>query len=111
MGFHISPSTEEHQAPKPVKVAAEDAIEAGVGSNYPPKHWDTTEKSILLLGSVLDVKSLGKYIYAWTVYGYGELTATADAGNDVWLAFVKAAGRLKKAEEKFQKSSQSGPPR
>ncbi|KAK5188618.1 hypothetical protein LTR92_011353 [Exophiala xenobiotica] len=37
----------------------EDAIRAGIPASYSIKHWDSTERPIILLGSVFDANSLG----------------------------------------------------
>lgn len=47
---------------------AKDAKKNGILAVYSLKHWDPEEEPILLLGSVFDAHSLGKWIYDWTVF-------------------------------------------
>jgi hypothetical protein len=44
-----------------------DAIRAGIPTGYSIKNWDPTEPLVVLLGSVFDPNSLGKWIYDRTV--------------------------------------------
>jgi len=43
----------------------------GIPVGYSIKNWDREEVPIVLLGSVFDANSLGKWIYDWTVYRCG----------------------------------------
>ncbi|KKY14925.1 putative vegetative cell wall protein gp1 [Phaeomoniella chlamydospora] len=83
----------------PVKATEEDAIAAGIPAGYSIKNWDPTESPIILLGSVFDANSLGKWIYDWTVYHHGASTPMADVAGDLWLLLIKLAGKMKRAEE------------
>jgi hypothetical protein len=60
------------------KASEEDAIKWGIPRGYSIKNWDPTELPIILLGSVFDANSLGKWIYDWTVYHHGASTPMAD---------------------------------
>ncbi len=91
-------SKQKDQFSESVKATAEDAIKAGISPNCSLKSWDPTESPILLLGSVFDANSLGKYIYDWTVSHRGKSTPSADIAGDLWLLLIKVAGRLKRAE-------------
>ena len=71
----------------------------GIPTGYSIKHWDPTEAPIILLGSVFDANSLGKWIYDWTVYHHGGATPTADMAGDFWLLLIRLAGKMKWAEE------------
>ena len=64
---HRRPSTAT-KAQVPLKATDEDARRAGIPAGYSFKNWDPTEEPILLLGSVFDANSLGKWIYDWTVF-------------------------------------------
>ncbi|KAL2438282.1 hypothetical protein ABEF95_005810 [Exophiala dermatitidis] len=77
----------------------EDAIRAGIPPGYSIKHWDPTELPIILLGSVFDANSLGKWIYDWTVFHHGASTPIADMAGELWLLLIKLAGKMKRAEE------------
>ena len=86
-------------ANRPPKATEEDAARAGIPSGYSIKNWDPTESPIVLLGSVFDANSLGKWIYDWTVYHHGPSTPMADVAGDLWLLLIKLAGKMKRAEE------------
>ncbi|KAJ5881130.1 uncharacterized protein N7473_012183 [Penicillium subrubescens] len=85
---------------KPPPVATEeDAERAGIPPGYSTKNWDPTEAPIILLGSVFDANSLGKWIYDWTVFHHGASTPMADVAGDLWLLLIKLAGKVKRADE------------
>lgn len=87
-------------ASKPTPKATEaDAERAGVPGGYSIKNWDPTEAPILLLGSVFDANSLGKWIYDWTVFHHGASIPMADVAGDLWLLLIKLAGKVKRADE------------
>jgi hypothetical protein len=92
------PTKSSYTKPPP-KATEEDAIRAGIPSGYSIKNWDPTESPIVLLGSVFDANSLGKWIYDWTVYHHGASTPMADVAGDLWLLLIKLAGKMKRAEE------------
>ena len=92
------PKPKTHVRP-PLKATEEDAIRAGIPAGYSIKNWDPTESPIVLLGSVFDANSLGKWIYDWTVYHHGASTPMADVAGDLWLLLIKLAGKMKRAEE------------
>ncbi|KAK5165524.1 uncharacterized protein LTR77_009053 [Saxophila tyrrhenica] len=83
----------------PPKATAEDARQAGIPAGYCYKNWDPTEEPILLLGSVFDANSLGKWIYDWTVFFYGAATPMSEVAGDLWLLLIQLAGKVKRAEE------------
>jgi hypothetical protein len=53
----------------------------------------------MLLGSVFDAKSLGKWIYDWTVYHHGPATPITDMAGELSLLLTQLAGKVKRAEE------------
>lgn len=77
----------------------DDAQRAGIPAGYSIKNWDPTERPIILLGSVFDANSLGKWIYDWTVFHHGASSPMADVAGDLWLLLIKLAGKMKRAEE------------
>lgn len=83
----------------PPKATEEDARRAGIPAGYSIKNWDPTEEPILLLGSVFDANSLGKWIYDWTVYFYGAATPMSEVAGELWLLLIQLAGKVKRAEE------------
>lgn len=95
-----TPKPKPPPASKPPPVATEeDAERAGVPPGYSIKNWDPTEAPIILLGSVFDANSLGKWIYDWTVFHHGASTPMADVAGDLWLLLIKLAGKVKRADE------------
>jgi hypothetical protein len=101
-----STTTRASQKPKPTaaerptpKATEEDAIRAGIPPGYSIKNWDPTEMPIILLGSVFDANSLGKWVYDWTVFHYGASAPMADVAGDLWLLLIKLAGKVKRADE------------
>ena len=86
-------------AKPPPQATAEDAAKAGIPAGYSIKNWDPTEAAVLLLGSVFDANSLGKWIYDWTVYHHGPATPMSEVAGDLWLLLIKLAGKMKRAEE------------
>jgi hypothetical protein len=85
------------------KATEEDARRAGIPAGYSYKNWDPTEEPIMLLGSVFDANSLGKWIYDWTVFHYGPGTPLAEMAGELWLLLIQLAGKVKRAEETMQK--------
>ncbi|KAE8322146.1 hypothetical protein BDV39DRAFT_210080 [Aspergillus sergii] len=83
----------------PLKATEEDAAKAGIPAGYSIKNWDPTETPIILLGSVFDANSLGKWIYDWTVFHHGASTPMADVAGELWLLLIKLAGKIKRADE------------
>lgn len=101
-----STSTRTPSKPKPSasskptpKATEEDAERAGIPAGYSFKNWDPTEAPIVLLGSVFDANSLGKWVYDWTVFHHGASTPMADVAGDLWLLLIKLAGKIKRADE------------
>lgn len=94
------PAAKPKAAPPPPPVATPaDAAKAGIPAGYSIKNWDPTESPVLLLGSVFDANSLGKWIYDWTVFHHGAATPMSDVAGDLWLLLIKLAGKMKRADE------------
>ncbi|KAL5405159.1 hypothetical protein PMIN03_008618 [Paraphaeosphaeria minitans] len=81
------------------KATEADARRAGIPAGYSYKNWDPTEEPIMLLGSVFDANSLGKWIYDWTVFHYGPTSPLAEMAGDLWVLLIQLAGKVKRAEE------------
>jgi hypothetical protein len=77
----------------------QDAARASIPAGYSIKNWDPSERPIILLGSVFDANSLGKWIYDWTVYKYTASHPFADEAGEMWLLLIKLAGKIRRAEE------------
>ncbi len=78
------------------KLAAKAAW--NIPEGYSVIHWDTDEVPLVLLGSVFDANSLGKWIYDWTVYRHGGSSPIAGVAGDLWIHLIKLAGKMKRAE-------------
>ncbi|KAF2719336.1 vegetative cell wall protein gp1 [Polychaeton citri CBS 116435] len=85
--------------PSPQKASEEDARRAGIPAGYSYKNWDPSEEPILLLGSVFDANSLGKWIYDWTVFFYGPAAPMSEVAGELWVLLIQLAGKVKRAEE------------
>lgn len=93
------PASSAKAASSPREATPADAMAAGIPAGYSYKYWDPSEEPILLLGSVFDANSLGRWIYDWTVYHYGASTPMADLAGDLWLLLIQLASKIKRAEE------------
>jgi hypothetical protein len=60
----------------------------------------TEENPIVLLGTVFDYNSLGKWIYDWTVYVFDDGShPISELAGDLWMLLIQLAGKTKRAEE------------
>ncbi|KAK1753992.1 hypothetical protein QBC47DRAFT_302835 [Echria macrotheca] len=99
-------SSHTHKKPPPEtkrQATEADAKRHRIPQGYSLKNWDPNEEPIMLLGSVFDANSLGKWIYDWTVYHHGPATPIADMAGDMWLLLIKLAGKIKRAEDTIPK--------
>lgn len=96
-------SSHKKSQPPPKQASPADAKRHGIPSGYSLKNWDPTEEPIMLLGSVFDANSLGKWIYDWTVYHHGPATPIADMAGELWLLLIQLAGKLKRADDAIPK--------
>jgi hypothetical protein len=92
-------STSSKQPPRRRQATEKDREKYAIREDYSVKNWDPEEVPILLLGSVFDANSLGKWIYDWTVYKMGPTTPISDMAGDLWLLLIKLYGKVKKAED------------
>jgi hypothetical protein len=92
-------SQSKKPAPAATKATEADAKKHKIPPGYSLKNWDPTEEPILLLGSVFDANSLGKWVYDWTVYHHGPATPISDMAGEMWLLLIQLAGKIKRAEE------------
>lgn len=91
----------------PAQATEEDARRAGIPAGYSHKNWDPTEEPILLLGSVFDANSLGKWIYDWTVFFFGPATPMTEIAGELWLLLIQLAGKIKRAEDTMSRIRQN----
>lgn len=97
----VRPASQHRAKPPPAtpKATEADARKHCIPTGYSLKNWDPNEEPILLLGSVFDANSLGKWIYDWTVYHHGPATPISDMSGELWLLLIQLAGKVKRAEE------------
>ncbi|KAF5976244.1 hypothetical protein FBULB1_7019 [Fusarium bulbicola] len=81
------------------KATEADAKRHKIPAGYSLKHWDPDEEPIILLSSVFDTNTLGKWIYDWSIYAHGPSTSISDMAGELWLLLIQLAGKLKRAEE------------
>lgn len=92
------PAMTQHRV-APRKATEADAKKYRIPSGYSLKNWDPTEEPILLLGSVFDANSLGKWIFDWTVYLHGPSAPISEMAGEMWLLLIQLAGKVKRAKE------------
>lgn len=93
------PSAAKRISPSPIKATEADAKKHRIPPGYSLRNWDPTEDPILLIGSVFDANSLGKWIYDWTVYTHGPATPISELAGDLWLLLIQLAGKIKRSKE------------
>ena len=85
--------------PKPPRATPADAERHNIPAGYSLKNWDPAEEPILVLGSVFDANSLGKWIYDWTIHHWGAGTPIPEVAGELWLVLIRFASQRKRAEE------------
>ncbi|EPS35250.1 hypothetical protein H072_11544 [Dactylellina haptotyla CBS 200.50] len=94
---HSPPPTDDIRNHTP---PTRDAAAAhGIPQGYSTKNWDQQERPIMLLGSVFDANSLGKWIYDWTVFRHGTNSPTTELAGELWLLLIQLSGKSKRARE------------
>lgn len=83
--------------PRPATEA--DAKKHKIPTGYSLKNWDANERPILLLGSVFDTNSLGKWIFDWTVHRHGAGSPICDIAGDLWLLLIQLSAKVNIAEK------------
>ena len=89
------------RSPQPRPATEADRKSARIPVAYSLKYWDPTESPIILLGSVFDANSLGKWIYEWTSYHCYPRSPSVEAAGTLWLLLIKVARKIKLAENRF----------
>jgi len=93
------PSMQQKKTTPVAKATEADARKHKIPTGYSLKNWDPSEEPIMLLGSVFDANSLGKWIYDWTVYTHGPSKPMSDMAGDLWLLLIQLAGKVKRSED------------
>lgn len=89
------------------EATAKDAKKYDIPTGYSLKRWDPDEEPLLLLGSVFDANSLGKWIYDWTAFRHGAGTPMCDLAGELWLLMIRLAGKQKKIEASLSRLTNS----
>ncbi|KAK7220750.1 hypothetical protein V2G26_008753 [Clonostachys chloroleuca] len=84
--------------PAPPVATEAHAAEHRIPPGFSLKNWDPREQPILLLGSVFDANSLGKWIYDWTVYKAGSRAPLAEMAGELWLLLLDLSEKTNRAE-------------
>ncbi|KAF5615411.1 hypothetical protein F52700_13381 [Fusarium sp. NRRL 52700] len=85
------------------KATEADAKRHKIPTDYSLKNWDPDEEPIMLLSSVFDANTLGKWIYDWSIYAHGPSTSVSDMAGELWLLLIQLSGKRKRAEETIEK--------
>ena len=96
-------SSTSSSSAKAAKATEQDAMKHRIPAGYSLKNWDPTESPILLLGSVFDANSLGKWIYDWAVYTYGPTDSISVIAGELWLLLIQLAGKIRRADDVLAK--------
>lgn len=72
------------------------------------KHWDPDQEPIMLLTSVFDSYSLGKWVLDQTARIYGEHDEMTDLAADFWLEHIKLGGKIKHAKGRMPQIADEG---
>lgn len=81
------------------KTTEADARKHGIHSKYSLRHWDPNEDHILLLGSVFDANSLGKWIHGWTLSYHGHGAPISTMAGELWVLLIEFAHNVKLAKK------------
>lgn len=71
------------------------------------KHWNPDEEPILLLTSVFDANSLGKWVLDQTARIYGEQDEMTELAADFWFEHIKLGGKIKHAKGRLPQIADS----
>lgn len=94
---HPRPAKSSKTGPREVTEA--DLLRHRIPQGYSTKNWDPDEDPILLLGSVFDANTLGKWIYDWTVYEHKAGSPLSDMAGSLWLQMISVFSKIRSAEE------------
>lgn len=77
-----------------------------VPRGYSVRHWDSSEKPIVVGATVFDSNSFGKWIFDWSVFSFGSASRAADVAGELWLGLIRLSAKLS-ALEAFQSGSKA----
>ena len=94
------PSSSSKETPlTPSKATEADARKHDIPPGYFLDNWDPAENPILLMRSVFDANTLGKWIYKWTVYRHGYTTPISNMAAELRFLLARLSGKIKRARE------------
>jgi hypothetical protein len=76
-----------------------DAKKHRIPPGYSILNWDPTHYPIMLLGSVFDYYSIGRWIYDWAVYHKGAGMPIPEYAGKIWLILIQISTRLNYSEQ------------
>ena len=68
-----------------------------ISTNYCLKNWNPAMLLIILLGSVFDANSLGRWIYEWTKFHYSPQHYATKVAGELWELLIVLGGKLQRA--------------
>lgn len=71
-----------------------ERIRYGVPRGYSVRHWDASEKPVVVGATVFDSNSFGKWIFDWSVRLFGSASRAADVAGELWLALIRLSGKV-----------------
>ncbi|CAK7568308.1 MAG: hypothetical protein SEPTF4163_006295 [Sporothrix epigloea] len=94
-----APAAAPTSTPQVPRATEADAKKFRIPAGYSLKNWDPREEPILLLGSVFDANTLGKWIYDWTTYHHGPTSPISEMAGELWLLLIQLAGKIRRTDE------------
>jgi hypothetical protein len=95
----VVPLNEDEEKAALEKLKKQEAARHKIPAGFSLKNWDYREPPILLLGSVFDANSLGKWIYDWTVHSVGSRQPIAEIAGEMWLLLLELSEKTERAEK------------
>lgn len=71
-----------------------EQIRYRVPKGYSVRHWDSSEKPIVVGATVFDSNSFGKWMFDWSVRLFGSASRAADVAGELWLGLIRLSGKL-----------------
>lgn len=81
------------------KATESDARRHRIPPGYFLREWDPREEPIMILNSVFDSFSFGKWIYDWTAFHHGAATPIGDMAGELWMLLIQLSAKVKTSEE------------
>lgn len=95
------------EAPRHREPTLADANKHHIGPGRCLKHWDPDEEPIMLLTSVFDANSLGKWVLDQTARIYGEHDEMTDLAAEFWFQHIQLGGKIRQAKGRIPQIKES----